>query len=164
MAVATVPAVGLANAPSWQTDYTAAQERAIAVQKPLAVVFGPGENGWQQIGGGKLPAEAAQMLSDKYVCVFVDTSTPAGKEMATKFEIAGSVGLVISDRTGSKQAFWHQGTLPADTLASYLSRYADPQRPLVTTETNRYGAPISYYPPQGYSPWVGGGSAMPCRS
>ena len=148
--VALSPALARAET-VWQTDYTVAQEEAASSQKPLVVVFGPGANGWQLLGGGSLPEKASQTLAQSYVCCFVDTATPQGRDLARKFEISGSLGLVISDKTGNHMAFWHQGTLTADALSGYLNRYADPDRPLVTTETNPARPPVSFYPPTGTS-------------
>ena len=145
--VALFPALATAES-LWQTDYTAAQEQAASLQKPLLVVFGPGKDGGSQlIGGGDLPQKANQVLADSYVCCFVDTSTPEGKALARKFDIILPTGLVISDKTGNHMAFWHQGTLAAGVLEGYLARFADPTRPVVTTETNRPASSVSYYPP-----------------
>ncbi len=97
-------------------------------------------------------------------------TTPAGRDLARKFEVTSSFGLVISDRTGGHQAFWHEGMLTADALEGYLTKYADPQRPLVTTETSRPASWISYYPQTvvpsiHYSPsYVPSGQAIPCRT
>lgn len=155
------PVVGFSQSPTWQTDYSAAQQKAVAQQKPLAVVFGNGANGWQQVAGGSLTADASQMLGNKYVCCYVDTATPVGQAMARKFEVNGQIGIVISDRTGNLQAFWHEGALPADAFASYLTRYADPQRRATTTDTNRTSR-TSNYPPQGVQ--AGAGYCPTCSS
>ena len=160
--IASAPVVGFAESPTWHTDYTAAQQKAIAQQKPLAVVFGKGANGWQQIAGGSVTVDANQMLGDKYVCCYVDIATSVGEAMARKFEVNGPVAIVISDRTGDFQAFWHEGVLPADVLSSYVTRYANPQRVVTATDTNRTSR-ASNYPPQAgpvsaaYCPTCSGG-------
>src|ERR1017187_9380090 len=52
---------------------------------------------------------------------------PAGKKFAQEFGITGNVGVVLSDRAGSTQAFWHQGDMTSKVLAGYLQKYAAPQ-------------------------------------
>jgi hypothetical protein len=140
------PVMAQAQSLTWQTDYVAAQERAAAQRKPLAVVFGQGAGGWQQLGGGSLANAASDILAEKYVTCYVDTATPAGRAIAQRFEITSPVGLVISDRDASVQAFWHQGLLPADVLTGTLTRYADPQRSVTRTETNPGNQRTSNYP------------------
>jgi hypothetical protein len=162
---AVAPVIAQAQSPTWHTDYGTAQQNAKNLQKPLALVFGQGTNGWQQLGGGTIPAAANATLGDSYVCLHVDTATPDGRSLAEKFEIKGSIGIVLSDRTGGLQAFWHQGVMSADALAACLSRYADPNHSVITTETN--SSPITYYPPN--SPFAGNsyppsGAAPVCRT
>jgi hypothetical protein len=144
---AVAPVMAQAQSLTWQTDYSAAQEKAADQHKPLAIVFGQGKGGWQQLGGGALSNEASRILAEQYVTCYVDTATPAGRSLAQRFELSSSVGLVISDRDASVQAFWHEGPLPADTLAAVLTRYADPGRVVTTTDTNPSGNQTRYYPP-----------------
>jgi phosphoribosylformylglycinamidine (FGAM) synthase-like amidotransferase family enzyme len=144
--LAATPLVVQAEGLTWQSDYTAAQKKAVAQQKPLAVIFGQGTNGWQQLSGGSLLPEAGRTLDDKYVYCYVDTATPEGQALAKQFALRSSVGLVVSDRTGNLQAFWHDGTMPADALSLCLTRYGDPQRTVTTTDTNLNGSRTSYYP------------------
>jgi hypothetical protein len=151
-ALVSLALAGILSAPSWQTSYVDAQQNAVAQRKPLAVVFGPGTNGWSKIVSSESPApEVSKLLKDQYVCVYVDTDTQAGKQFARNFEIAGDRGLVISDRSGSMQAFWHQGDLPNDSLTRYLTKYADPNLVVAGTETVMQPR-TSYYPAQGYYP------------
>jgi hypothetical protein len=147
---AAAPVLARAESLAWQSDYSAAQKRAVAEHKPLAVVFGQGANGWHQLSGGALPEDAGRTLGDSYVCCYVDTATPTGQVLARQFDIGGTVGMVISDRTGNLQAFWHDGTLSADALSGYLSKYADPQRTVSTTDTRLSTTRASYYPPANY--------------
>ncbi|HZZ79409.1 MAG TPA: hypothetical protein VFE62_12875, partial [Gemmataceae bacterium] len=124
-------------------------------QKPVLVVIGNGANGWNQVIRDASP-EAMQLMAQKYVCVYIDTATSAGKQLAQAFEISGS-GLVISDRTGGLQAFWHQGNLNGEAVASVLTRYSDPQFSVRTTETN--SSRTSFYPSNSgaaYQPAAGG--------
>jgi hypothetical protein len=163
------PVSAQAQNPVWESDYATAQQKAAAAQKPLAVVVGPGANGWQQLGGGSIPDQASRILADRYVTCFVDTSMPSGLALARAFDMDGSVGIVISDRTGKLQAFWHQGPLGADALTSYLARYGDPNRVVTTTDRTpaepRYSnyPPTATYAPGGYAPVMGFSGGGACR-
>jgi hypothetical protein len=133
-------------ATAWEYNYVSAQQHALEQRKPLVVLFGSGANGWTAIRGDSQPSEAALLISQHYVCVYVDTSNSAGKQLAQNFDISQNAGLVISDRNGSTQAFWHQGDMEQATLTRYLQKYADPLVVVNTTETvNTVRA--SYYPP-----------------
>ncbi len=95
-----------------------------------------GANGWSKVvRDGSPAADANQLLSEKYVCVYVDVTTKSGKTLAKNFEITGDVGMVISDRTGSMQAFWNQGDMTNQIFVSTLQKYSDAQRVVRTTET-----------------------------
>jgi hypothetical protein len=159
LALASVAPVAVqAQSPNVLTDYAAAYRQAAAQQRPLAVVFGQGADGMQQlVGGGTITDNVRRELNSNYVTCYVDTTLPMGRAVAERFQINGQTGLVISDRTGKLQAFWHQGTLPADRLAQYLNKYADPQRVATTTEINPGPGQTSYYPPTG--PLMQGGFA-----
>jgi hypothetical protein len=147
LAIAAVaPGLAQAQSPSWQTNYAAALQKSVQQQKPLAVVFGEGTDGWKQLGGGTLTAEARRSLAEQYVPCYVDAATAEGKALARQFGLTTPIGLVISDRIGAVQAFWHQGPLTADALVSHLARYADPQRVTYTTETNPAPVQGSFYP------------------
>src|SRR5262249_11839992 len=86
----------------------------------------------------------------KYIPVFVNTDTDAGKRLARAFEMSSGKGIVISDRTGALQAFWHEGDLSNQNLARYLQRYSDPNLAVRTTEMNP-SQPVSYYGPEGHA-------------
>ena len=143
-----------ATAPKWQTDYTAAKQIGADAKKPLAVVIGRGSQGWQAVcRDGKLDSAATDALQSSYVCVYIDADTENGQKMADAFQMKN--GLVISDRTGEKQAFRHEGTLPNDELTTVLKRFAAPGLDVTRTET--YGQPeIRNY----YDPAVGTGSQV----
>ena len=131
---------------SWQKNYSQAQQASAAQKKPLAVVFGSGPDGWAKLVRDTAPsADVAKLLADKYVCCYVDVSTPAGKKLAQDFGVNQSSGLILSDRTGSLQAFWHQGDLTNQSLVGYLGKYADPAIEVRGTETVN-SARTSFYP------------------
>jgi hypothetical protein len=148
MLIAFSGLVGVADgggAPAWQNDYYAAQKSAEEQKKPLAVFLAPGENGWEKLSReGALDSEVKQLLTGKYIPVFINTDTDAGKKLAQAFGLAGTKGIVISDRGGSLQAFWHEGDLANRDLVRNLERFSDPQMVVRTTETNATGR-VSYY-------------------
>jgi hypothetical protein len=144
---------------SWHTDYPLAQRVGRRVCKPLAVFIGSGKTGWNQLTpDGQLGAEVKQLLGKKYVCVYVDTATKTGKQVASEFEIPKGPGLIVGDHTGRYQVFHHQGNLLSEQLLRYLRRYADRKRVVQTTETNpaetaSYFVPVEwYYQPIQYAP------------
>jgi hypothetical protein len=135
------------QSPSWLTDYQAARNKGRAEKKPLAVFIGSGKAGWNQLAQERLLGkEASRILVSDYVCAYIDTSGAAGKALAKAFEVSDGPGLIISDRTGDVQAFWHEGELAQDALVRQLQRYAEPDRLVRTTETVN-SQRRSFYPP-----------------
>lgn len=123
-------------APTWETSYHSAQETAAAQKKPLAIFFGPGSSGWTKVTRDTAPPlEVSKVLADKYVCVHIDTTSTEGKKFAESVGISGGHGVVLGNRAGTLQAFWHQGDLSSQSLSHYLQKYADPQVVVTTTET-----------------------------
>jgi hypothetical protein len=141
---------GQSSAPAWQNDYAKAQQQASAQKMPLVIVFGSGANGWTKVVREAAPsADVTKLMSDRYVNVYVDVASPAGKALAQNFDITGNVGVVISDKTGSMQAFWHQGDMASIDLARYLEKYADGNVSVRSTETMSTTSRTSLYPPNG---------------
>jgi hypothetical protein len=149
----------------WHTSYAHAQQLGVTDKKPLAVFFGSGQGGFAQVSrDGQLSSEVQKALGN-YVCLYVDMDTDAGKKLAADFAINRATGLVISDKTGNLQAFYHDGHLSNDDLNRWLTRFADPDVQVKTTMTND-SAQTSMYPPSyggmgGYvpysTPFMGGG-------
>jgi hypothetical protein len=111
-----------------------ALRQAADQSKPIAVFIANGSEGFTHVlKDGPMPSESAKLLKDKYVSLFVDTTTEAGKATASAFEL--KEGLVISGPSGKKQAVRHDGSLSADALSKYLTRYAETTT-VTTTETN----------------------------
>jgi hypothetical protein len=134
--------------PTWHGNYSQAQREAANQKKPLVVVFGSGSNSWSKIIRDKAPTEeVSKLLLKDYVCVYVDTDMPDGQRLAKSFELTGKVGLVISDRALSTQAFWHQGDMTHDHALHYLQKYARPDIVVQGTETTTMSR-VSYYPSQ----------------
>ena len=122
---------GSVPVPAWQTDYSQAMAKASAEQKPLAVFFARGEAGYAKIVGGQIPAEAGQVMTKSFVCVYVDTDTTAGQSLASAFSLPK--GLIISNKGGELQALRHTGNVSPTDLTGYLTRYSDTTR-VITTE------------------------------
>jgi hypothetical protein len=143
--VALSSGVATANlsAPAWLDDYGTAQARVSAVGKPMAVFLGAGPEGWKRVvrDGGLDPA-VTKLLAEKYVCVYVDTSTSYGRTLAGSFQVAGR-GLVISDKGGTTQAFSLSGDLTRTELAWTLAKYAGPDVRVQATETVVREAPAT---------------------
>jgi hypothetical protein len=123
--------------PSWNRDYASARKQGENEKKPVVVVVASGQDGWNKLArDGSLSDETKKILTNDFICVYVDTATEEGKRLAREFEISDALGIVISDRTGNRQAFRHEGDLANRDLSRYLRRYADPDRVVHVTETN----------------------------
>jgi hypothetical protein len=111
--------------PKWEKNYYDARTWAVQRQKPLAVFIGSGVSGWEKVSkDGSFDPKVYQLLKEKYVCVYIDSDTEAGKGLAKRFEVAGK-GLVIGDKTGNTQAFHHSGEMSKTLLVKAIERYAD---------------------------------------
>jgi hypothetical protein len=123
--------------PVWLNDYSLACKQCEKSGKPLALFVGSGLAGWNQLSReGQLSQESGEILTKKYVCLYLDTNQKAGSDLAIALEMPNQLGIVISDSTGRYQAFRHEGNLKATDLNRYLKRYSDPQRVVITTESN----------------------------
>ena len=143
--------------PTWQKDYVQARKLGQTEKKPLAVVFGQGADGCDKVcREGKLSPELQKMLAQNYVCVYIDCSTPAGQKLASDFAVTTGKGLILSDRTGELQAFYHDGDLSTTDMSRWLTQFSDPNVVVRTTTTN--SSRVSMYPPEGSNL---GGYAVP---
>lgn len=134
----------LDTAPQWQSDYLAAAKVTEKTQRPLAVFFGKGTDGYKQVVTSKqLDSETQKLLREQFVPVYIDITTEAGKKWAPRFKITSGQGLVVSDSTGESMAFRHDGTLSGSDLARYLKRYSK-AREVTRTETAS-SSRTSYY-------------------
>jgi hypothetical protein len=129
MGVALVAALSTAHnaalAPSWQHDYRMARELGSRENKPLVVVIGSGKTDWANLAK---PAEQDgsinQTLRSSYVCLFVDTDTTDGQQLARSFDMSGP-GVVISTRSGEVEAYRKAGEVPAGELAKELVNHTN---------------------------------------
>jgi len=151
----------ISSNPAWLTDYAAARQQVASVGKPMAVFVASGQEGWAKVvRDGDLSPTARKLLTEKYVCLYVNTDTTAGRTLAGAFQVAK--GLVISDRAGASQAYNLSGDLTGTELVQTLEKYAD--REVRATETVIREAPVTvrptvtyqvqpaYYVPQTYAP------------
>lgn len=136
---------GANNLPGWQADYGKAMIAAVDQQKPLAVFIGSGNGGIGGVVTDGLPAQANQLLSTGYVCVYVNTDTPEGKTLAGQFGL--TQGVVISNRGGSVQALRHTGAVTGTDLTGYLTRFSSPALAVTTTEQTGVVTSTSGYTP-----------------
>jgi hypothetical protein len=133
--------------PSWHSDYPTAVAQGVRENKPLAVFLAPGPASWERvIRDGTLSPDAQRLLQSKYVPVYLNTDTPQGKNLASSFELPGGVGLVLSDREGLRQAYWHEGLVEDQDLTRALERHADPEGPALKTDLDQLVRTSSYGP------------------
>ena len=121
-----------APAPTFAPTYGKALALAQEQHKPVAVFIGQGSDGFAKlVTDGGLTTEAVESLKSQYVCLYVDSTTDIGKDLAGSFQMIE--GLVISDRTGSLQALRHEGVISPVTLTSYATAYAQPTETVTQT-------------------------------
>ena len=147
LAAANVPTAEGPRAPDWLSDYDAACKKGKSEKKPLAIFFGKGATGWDQLSSdGTLGEEVRRLLQSDYVPVYLDLEKADGRGMVPAFGVKGSPALVISDRSGDKIALRYTGVLEPAVLHRCLVRYAAPNRVAWTTDTDpaAEGEPESY--------------------
>jgi hypothetical protein len=111
--------------PVWLDDYRAAQTRVTEAQKPMIVFVANGKTGWENVlRDGTLSPTATKLLAEKFVCVYANTNTSRGRNLADALQV-GDKGLVISDKTGLSQAYSLAGDLTGNELVRALETYAD---------------------------------------
>jgi hypothetical protein len=149
VALAGSVAASYSPSPSWQPSYGEARAVGQAEKKPVAVFLGEGPGGHGKVClDGRLSAEVEKCLGESYVCVYVDVTTEEGRKLAKDFGITQGAGLVLSDRTGSLQAFYHDGLISDADLSRCVKRFADPAVVVRSTATNST-LQVSNYPPEG---------------
>ncbi len=130
----------------WQSSYQEARSLGQKVKKPLAVIVGTGKTGYQQlIQDGSLTSDIRKILANEYIPVYLDTEKAEDKRLIETLGITLGKGIVLSDREGKTQAFFHEGTISEKDITRQLWQFADPSLVVQTTttlSTNR----VSYYP------------------
>jgi predicted transcriptional regulator len=139
-------------APVWNTDYRQARALAIKEQKPMAVVIGQGESGWDKLfSDSDFATTVSAEQRNAYVWVYLDLSQDAGKKMAANFELTKGPALVLSDRGGNLQAYRRAGAIEASAIRKVLNTYAEANRVIKNTEEAGEIAPKVYQ--SNYQPW-----------
>jgi hypothetical protein len=142
--------------PFWRSDYQLALREGRRNHRPLAIFVGAGPEGWDSLSkDGSLDKEARQLLERNYVCLYLDSDLAEGRRLADQLELPQGRGVILSDSTGEKQAFWHPGSLSNENLRHYLRKYSDPELVIAKTEmiaeprpqpTPAYHPQPMYYP------------------
>jgi hypothetical protein len=146
LAGSTVPAAETSSSSGWLRDYAVAYKQAASEKKPLAVVFGKGESGWDQLSSdGTLGQQARRLLQSSYVPLYADMGTEQGKSLAAQFRVKEAPALVLTDRGVENLALRYAGTLEAGDLRRCLVKYADPNRVARATDTDP-NLETRYYP------------------
>jgi hypothetical protein len=131
----TIPLTGL-NAPLVHSSYGDAKEASRRSGRPMAVFVAKANAVEPVLQEGALSAQARKVLAERYVCVVLDPSTMENRKLVDALGITQEAGLVISDRSGSVQAYHHNGKIGGDLLVRQLERFADPEVEVTTTQSN----------------------------
>ena len=133
----------------WQTSYQEARSHGQKAKKPLAVIVGAGKSGYQQlIQEGSLSSDIRKILANEFISVYLDTEKAENIRLIADLGITLGKGIVLSDREGKTQAFFHEGTISEKDITRQLARFADPSLVVNTTTTLSSGR-VSYYPSSG---------------
>ncbi len=149
MAISGLIGANLSTQVEWKSDYRQAVELAAKEHKPLAVFIVKGDA--KKLN--QLPTDVQKVLKERYIAVTINSADANGKKLAKAFEI--NEGIVISDRTGEKQAYRVEGQTSTSDLPQTLVRLAEPNRVTTTTEVHGAAAPVtatSYFSPAPYCP------------
>jgi hypothetical protein len=139
LALATGMDLG-SNHPKLQPDYSQAVTRALEERKPMAVFIGRGAETFKQmITDGSISADAAKVLTTSYICLYLNTETASGKELAGRFDM--TIGVVISGPGGNLQAYRHSGAVSGETLTKELTHYASAGQPATTVTAGADASP-----------------------
>jgi hypothetical protein len=169
VALAGSPPAAVPESLAFQSDYVSARRVGSRERKPLAVFIGSGPKGWEnRTTEGQFSRDIQDLLSSRYVCVYLDTTSEDGKRLSRDFGM--EEGVVLSDAIGENQAFRHEGKLSNGDLERQLKKYSDPNRVAVRTdklgderrsyypEPTYQPAPV-YFPPPSFYPSAGGCSS-----
>jgi hypothetical protein len=140
----TAEMIPVAPSPSWRSNYTLALKEGQSSKRPLAIFVGSGSEGWDQVSkDGAIDKETKELLHDRYVCLYLDSSKDEARSLISKLSLADRPGLVIGDAKGESQAFWHSGTIGNADLNRTLRKYSDPDLVVVRTERLGTSQPVS---------------------
>jgi hypothetical protein len=122
--------------PVWLNQYRLARGEMKKQGKPLALFFSSGQRGYHKLCSpfGLLPQDVRDLLGRKYICVYIDTSKKAGRSLARDFKL--EKGIILSDQTGTFQAFRYGGKLNSQQLHKYLKQFSSPNVVVKYTATH----------------------------
>lgn len=144
--IAAFPLTASAQEVTWRKSYFEARDHGQKAKKPLAVVVGNGPTGYEQIvQDGSLNGEIRKIIAAEYIPVYLDANQAENQRLIRELGITNGRGIVLSDRAGDSQAFFHEGSLSEKELARQLSYFASPSIVVRTTATSN--GQTSYYPP-----------------
>ena len=144
------------SAPVWHRSYGQALEAGQRFGLPVAIFVAAGDDADQILHKGEMSNEIRKVLAEQYVCVVLDPARD--HDLVETLLITKKAGLVIGDRTGSLQAFHHDGKINQQDLARRLQQFADPTVVVRTTQTNATVQRVSFYPNGGST-----GAGQPIR-
>lgn len=173
MALVALTLGNVPSSPTWLDDYSAAQAKVSVARKPMAVFIGSGKAGWESAVRDGFDPAVSKMLAEKFVCLYVDSSTTRGRVLAAAFQV-GDRGVVLSDQTGLTQAYSAAGTISRAELSRALVTYSDvqvaqktdaptgpaPSGGVVITPPPAHGAPMAVPAHVVGGPVMGGGPVM----
>ncbi len=135
----------------WKATYQEGRSHGQKVKKPLAVIVGAGKTGYQKlIQDGSLTSDVRKILANEYIPVYLDSEKAENKRLIADLGITLGKGIVLSNREGNTQAFFHDGTISEGDLTRQLKHFADPTLVVQTTVTlSTYQS--SFYPSLGSS-------------
>lgn len=109
----------------WHTDYGVACRDAVLRDRPLFVIFCPGNSTYGRAArGGLFMNEAIERsLRDNYVRLCVDTSSETGAALARRFQINSNRSFVVLDRTARWTVYQKNGDLSELDLGNMLAQY-----------------------------------------
>ncbi len=110
-------------AAAWQPNYSAARLQGSVSNKPLAVFINSGADGWKSVVRDSVDPKVTKLLSEKFVCLYVDANSAEGKVLSSHFQVGR--GVVISDRVGTTQVYSRSGDISGAELNSALEKYSD---------------------------------------
>jgi thioredoxin-related protein len=109
----------------WHSDYSQAHAEATSLDKPLFIVFCSGSSEYARMIslGTFLSDRIERSLDADYVRLLVDTDTPAGRELAKRFDAPDEPHFVILDRSGKWQVFYRSGYMLEEDMAPVLAQF-----------------------------------------
>jgi hypothetical protein len=126
LGVAAYVGLGWGGTPTaWHNEYAQAVAEACNSDKPLFIVICSGSSEYGQLAtlGTFLSDGVEGKLRTDYVRFMIDIDTPAGRELAKRFDVEEGPHFVILDRTCKWQVYYRSGTLLESDLSPVLAQF-----------------------------------------